>query len=844
MPDILPISMSEGVTDRKIPILVVDDAQDNLDLVEALLGSEGYENIHLASSGAEALAALSDHPDIGLVLLDMMMPGMDGHQVCRRITESKEWGHIPVIIVTGAALLRNDALCKSFGAGAIDFITKPINEVELFARIHSALTLYQERVMRRSKGRELAESEEKFRVTFDQAPVGIAHVDLEGRILLINRHLCSILGYALHELLDQSFDCLCEPHQRAVRRECVENVIIGESAFLEAELTLVHKQGNAVWVHLTVSALREPSGNPRYFIHVVEDISERRRAEDDLRLAATVFDCSAEAIIIADARANILKVNRAFTETTGYAAENVVGKNPRLFSSGMHDEEFYKAMWAILNATGQWQGEIINRRKNGESYPSWLTISAVKDDEEEVCNYVGMSADITTRKVTEERLSFLATHDSLTGLPNRSLLTDRLQHAIDLASRQGKEIAILFLDLDRFKNINDTLGHDMGDQLLQRMARRLSNQLRKSDTLARWGGDEFILLLETAQKGQDAALVARRVLQVVSEPVEIMGCEIIVTASIGISIFPKDGEDPQTLLKNADTAMYCVKESGRTGFQFFTPKMNVLAQERFLIEAELRRALAQDELLLYYHPQIVIATGEIIAVEALLRWQHPTRGIIAPMRFIPFAEETGLILPIGEWVVRKACEQNRRWQEAGLGKIRMAVNLSRVQLNNRHLAKTIDEILRETNLDPELLEIEITETAMMQNVQSGISVLRELGMLGVHIAMDDFGTGYSSLCNLRNLPIGTIKLHWSLIRDVPTATDDVAIAVAIISLAHNLRLQVVAEGIEREDQLSFLREQGCDRAQGFFFFRPMPAEEVEQMLAKGAVVPGFGERKG
>ncbi len=838
--DTFPFSILESLTDRQIPILVVDDAQDNLDLMEALLLSEGYENIRLASSGPEALATLANHSNIGLVLLDLMMPGMDGHEVCRRICQSEQWGHIPVIMVTGAALRRRDALNKSFSAGAIDFLTKPISEVELLARIHSALTLYRERVMRQRKVCEVAESEEKFRIIFDQAPVGIAHVDLNGRILLVNRRLCSILGYADGDLLERSFEDFCQGQHGACLDEGVKDLIAGEVAYLAVELALVHKQGSTIWVHLTVSALWEPSGIPRYFIYVVEDFSERKRAEENLRLAATVFDCSAEAIVITDPQANIVKVNRTFTEITGYADETAVGKNPRLLSSGIHDETFYKSMWATLTAFGQWQGEISNRRKNGEIYPSRLTISAVKDHKGEICNYIGISADITGRKVAEERLSFLANHDPLTGLPNRTLLGDRVQHAIALANRRGSEMALLFLDLDRFKNVNDTLGHDMGDLLLQRVGERLSEHIRKSDTLARWGGDEFVLLLETIRRGEDAAIVARRVLQLLTEPIEVAGYEIVVTASIGISLFPKDGENSQTLLKNADTAMYCVKESGRNNFQFFTPEMNILAQERFQIESDLRRALTQKELVLYYQPQLEIATGKIVGVEALLRWQHPGRGMISPNQFIPLAEETGLIVPIGEWVIRTACEQNRQWQEAGFGKLRMAVNLSRLQLNDHHLAETVSQILRETNLQPELLEMEITETVMMQNLQIGISILQELGALGVHLAMDDFGTGYSSLCHLRNLPIGTIKIHQSLIRDLPAATDDLAIASAIISLAHNLRLKVVAEGVEREEQLAFLRHQACDKAQGFLFCKPMPAAELEKVLTQGNLVRNLG----
>jgi diguanylate cyclase (GGDEF)-like protein/PAS domain S-box-containing protein len=580
MPNILPISISEALSDRKIPILVVDDARDNLDLMEALLLSAGYENIFLALSGAEALATLANHPGIGLVLLDMMMPGMDGHQVCRRIAESKEWGHIPVIIVTGAALLRNEALCKSFGAGAIDFISKPINEVELFARIHSALTLYQERVMRRSKARELAESEEKFRVTFDQAPVGIAHVALNGKISMANQRLCDMLGYQCDELLGFVFDQLFEPKSRIAHQSCVAELLERPASYQAVELPLVHRQNRNVWTQLTVSPLRETTGKAKYLIYVVEDISERKLAEDGLRLAAAVFDSSTEAIIITDANAGIVKVNRAFTEITGYRSEEVIGRNPRLLSSGRHDASFYAAMWSNLADAGQWEGEILNRRKSGEIYPSWLTLCAVKNDKGITTNYVGISVDITMRKATEERLSFLANHDALTQLPNRILFSDRLQHAMARAQRDALVMAILFLDLDQFKDINDTFGHTMGDSLLQSVGNRLLRHTRESDTLARWGGDEFILLLESIHSAEETALVAQRTLEVFAEPFRLDGHEISVTSSIGISLYPRDGHDVQALLRNADTAMYCAKESGRNNYQFYASEMQKMVPKR------------------------------------------------------------------------------------------------------------------------------------------------------------------------------------------------------------------------------------------------------------------------
>jgi diguanylate cyclase (GGDEF)-like protein/PAS domain S-box-containing protein len=588
---------------KQIPILVVDDSRDNLDLMEALLLTEGFERVLLASSGQEALSHLASHPDIGLVLLDMMMPGMDGHEVCRRITQSEAWRHIPVIIVTGGALRRNEALEKSFAAGARDFITKPINEVELLIRIGSALTLYRERTIRLRKTLELEESEEKFRVTFDQAPVGIAHVAVDGKILMANQRLCGMLGYDHADLLNLVFQQLFEQKNRDTHNRCLEKLLEGSVSYCTFELPLMHRQNRNVWTQLTVSPLRDPHGKTKYLIYVVEDISERKFAEDGLRLAATVFDSSTEAIIITDAHAVIVKVNRAFTEITGYHPEEVVGKNPRLLSSGRHLALFYEAMWSKLIGTGQWEGEILNRRKSGETYPSWLTLSAVKDDIGKITNFVGISVDITMRKEAEERLSFLANHDALTGLPNRILFSDRLQHAMARAHRDILQMAILFLDLDQFKIINDTLGHTMGDSLLQSVGDRLLRHIRESDTLARWGGDEFILLLEKIRSAEEAVQVAQRILRVFAVPFTLDGHEISVTASIGISMFPQDGREVQNLLKNADAAMYCAKELGRNNYQFYTPQMQRVVPKRLCLKTDSPSTRGKESIAVPFQPR-------------------------------------------------------------------------------------------------------------------------------------------------------------------------------------------------------------------------------------------------
>lgn len=824
--------LPEDFPDKSIPILVVDDTQDNLDLMEALLASEGFENILLVSSGRKALDLLAARHDVGVILMDMMMPGVDGIEVCRQITSSKALDHIPVIIVTGGALRHNEAVQKSFAAGAIDFVTKPINEVELFTRVHSALALYRERVIRHHKTRELAESEEKFRITFNQAPVGIANVDVDGRFLLINQKLCEMLGYCEDELLDHPFPEICGPQNGDEYRRQLKQFMDAGMDYHAYEVPLVHKDTRTIWSRLTLSPMKDASGVPKYFIFIVEDITERKNFEDNLRLAATVFEASAEAITITDAQANVLRVNSAFTSMTGYSDHEIVGGNPRMLKSGTHGREFYQNMWSTLNDTGQWQGEIWNRRKNGDIFPAWLTLCAVKDGQGRTTNYVGISRDITLRKEAEERVSYQASHDGLTGLPNRSLFHDRLAHAIAHANREKHELALLFLDLDRFKMINDTLGHAVGDFLLQSVVKRLTAGTRETDTLARWGGDEFIVLLEKIKGSQEAAVTARRLLDLLAKPFCVQGQEVFITGSIGISLFPKDGEDVQSLLRNADIAMYRAKELGKNDYKFYTVSMNATALEQLRLETELRHALDKDEFVLHYQPRINVVTGEIVGAEALIRWNHPERSLLWPRDFIPLAEENGCIIPIGEWVLRTACNQCLKWQASMGQPFTVSVNISTQQFKRDDITTVVAHILRETGLHPSLLELEITETVMMENMDKAIDTLRALSELGVKVSIDDFGTGYSSLGYLKRFHIGALKIDQSFVRHIPANSDDTAIAMSIISLGKTLKLKVVAEGVETAEQLSVLRNYRCDEAQGFLFSQPLEAGQLTEVMTK------------
>jgi diguanylate cyclase (GGDEF)-like protein/PAS domain S-box-containing protein len=544
-----------------------------------------------------------------------------------------------------------------------------------------------------------------------------------------------------------------------------------------------------------------------------------------LDLFSQVFENSGEAIVITDAERNIVVVNQAFTLITGFDLADVMWKNPKILSSGRQTPEFYRAMWQSINETGRWQGEIWNRRKNGETFPEWLSIGAVKDENGQVVNYIAIFNDITQRKESEQRIQFLAHYDALTKLPNRTLFGDRLLYALTVAKRSGKKVALLFLDLDRFKSINDSLGHLSGDLLLQSVADRLKSCVREMDTVCRQGGDEFMVLLTEIDKAEDAAHIATKIVTAMSAEHFVESSNLIVTFSIGISIYPDDAVDSQAMIKNADAAMYHAKEKGRNNFQFFTPDMNAEASERLVLESDLRRALQQGEFVLHYQPQIDNNNWKIVGIEALIRWQHPAKGMIPPARFIPIAEECGLINAIGEWVLKTACIQNKKWQDEGLLTVPMAVNISALQFHQKHFKETIARALRESGLEPGYLELEITEGITVKDIETTVYLLNELKLMGVLISIDDFGTGYSSLSYLKRFPIDKLKVDQSFVHDLSTDADDASIVQTIISMGHGLRLKVIAEGVETADQLAFLKEQHCDEIQGFYFSKPLTVDD-------------------
>jgi diguanylate cyclase (GGDEF)-like protein/PAS domain S-box-containing protein len=565
-------------------------------------------------------------------------------------------------------------------------------------------------------------------------------------------------------------------------------------------------------------------------VKLKQEVIERRRAEAGLKLAANVIESSNEAIIITDIHGNIVDVNGAFCRVTGFTKQEVIGRNPKMMQSGRHDDQFWKDMWDTLNKEGHWKGEVWDRRKSGEIFPKFLSISAVANDNEVVTHYVGIFSDISSTKHTEKKLEQLSHYDPLTGLPNRMLFRDRLYQALLKGKRTGELVALMLLDLDGFKNINETLGHKSGDTLLNMVSQQIRSSVRKSDTVARLGGDEFALVLTDFAHMRSLDFLARKLLFRLAQPIKLSGRKIFITASIGISVSPNDGSNVDRLLQSADTAVHHAKNNGKNRFQYFSEEMNEKALDRLELETSLREAIQRNEFLLYYQPQIDLATERIVAAEALIRWNHPTKGLILPGRFIGLAEETGLVVPLGEWVIEKACRQSVQWQKDGLPPIRIGVNVSGHQIVGSEIVPKVLHILQQTGLDPVLLELEMTERTLMQDTEMAMEILNELKGIGVTLSIDDFGTGYSSLSYLKKFPVDKLKIDRSFVKDVGDDPDDEAIVKAIIAVAHSLKMTVIAEGAETKEQVAFLRDNDCDEIQGYYFSPPLPPENFTQLL--------------
>jgi diguanylate cyclase (GGDEF)-like protein/PAS domain S-box-containing protein len=696
-------------------------------------------------------------------------------------------------------------------------------------RTHQIELEMQNEELRRAQ-LELQEAHARFVELYDYSPAGYLTINPAGTVLEANLTIAEMLGVERGLLVKQPLSQFVHESSQDAYYLCLQKQKETKTA-KTMELCLHHKGDGWFWAGVECRPVLEEDGSLKEFYLIISNINERKRVEVQLRQAAAVVENTAEAVMITNSDNKIVLVNNAFTRITGYAPDEVIGKNPRILKSDRHDLEFYTNMWSTIDKNGSWQNEVWDRRKDGEIFPAWLNITRVNDENGDLANYVSVLSDISSIKQSQAELDFLAYHDPLTNLPNRLLFSDRLKQALRHARREKHNVAVLFVDLDRFKNINDSLGHAVGDKLIQLAAQRIKGVMREEDTVARLGGDEFIIAMGELHNTQDVVTVAKKLNEEFQSPFIVGEHELHVSLSIGISLYPQDGEDGETLIKNADAAMYRAKDYGRNNFHFYIEELTATVFERLTMETALRKALEQGEMEVYYQPQYAMKGGALVGIEALLRWHHPEEGLLHPSRFIALAEESGVIMELGRWVLRQACGQMQQWLQAGYSPQRISVNVSAIQLQRGTFVQTVEEVLAETGLDARYLELEITESVIMQKTDWGIKALNRLKSLGVRSAIDDFGTGYSSLSYLKTLPVSRLKIDRSFVQDIPDDVNDVAIAKAIVALGKSLQLSIIAEGVETEEQRELLSALGCDDVQGHFYHPAMPADEIGKVLA-------------
>lgn len=819
-------------------ILVVDDTPENIhDLVDAL--SDEYR-IMVATSGSNALELVHGATPPDLILLDILMPEMDGYEVCRRIKVTEAGNYIPVIFLS--VMDSAEEKVRGFSVGAVDYITKPFDIDEVRARVRTHLELAYLRsnleLMVKERTSALQESEARYKRITDGLTDYQYTVRIENENAVETTHslaCVAVTGYTAEEfatnpnLLIQ----MVAPDDRELVMENVRQALAGNNVS-PIEHRIIRKNGEIRWVRSTIILFKDASGKLLSYDGVIKDITERKRAEDELRIAAITFE-SNEGMTVTDARAAILKVNPTFTSITGYSAEDVIGKTPHILSSGLHDASFFDAMWKSINSAGSWKGEIMDRRKNGEVYPAHLTITAVKDINGIVTNYVGTFSDSSESKAAADKIKYLAFYDSLTGLPNKRLLIDRLQLAMEFNVRSGNKGALLFIDLDDFKTLNETLGHDLGDVLLQQVAQRLESCVRECDTVARTGGDEFVVMLEdlSTQPLEAAAMaevIGGKIIAALNQPYQLATHISHITPSIGATVFIDNKREIDNLFKQVDIAMYQAKKAGRNTLRFFDPQMQEAINERVALEGELRTALENRQFQLYYQIQ-VDNFHRPLGAEVLIRWIHQERGLVSPAQFIPLAEETGLILPIGLWVLEAACAQIKTWEHNPFTRnLVLAVNVSAKQFNQIDFVPQVQAIMQSYNINPTRLKFELTESMLVENIGEIISCMNALKGMGIQFSLDDFGTGYSSLQYLQQLPLNQLKIDQSFVRDLALGIKDNSVVRTIIAMAKGLNLDIIAEGVETNEQREILHLLGCDQFQGYLFSKPIPIEQFESLL--------------
>jgi len=794
-------------------VLIVEDDEAARLTTSITLEQAGYRVME-ASDCASARERFAEcKPDI--VLLDVLLPDGDGFSLCREFLAQPQGRDLPIAMVTGLDDINSIHL--AYESGATDFITKPVSWGTLPYRIQF--------ILRAQKAlNDASISEEKTRALLAGIPDVILRIDRNGHVIdmQVGAYVNEMEEWVVYD--SATGQGQLPAHVRQVLEPQLQSVFAGKGEQLvEFEWSQAQKKQRIWEVRVILRQSNE-------VVMVFRDITRRKQQEAELRLWAKVFEGSNEAILITDAHLNIILVNKTYEKIMGYTEDEVLGVDTAKVGAQLHSHSFFRNMVHILKERGYWQGELINKRKNGEKFPTWYSISQVLNAEGQPENYIAIFSDISERKKSRERIDFLAHHDSLTELPNRALLNDRLEMAINTAKRRDEKVGLLFIDLDRFKNINDSLCHSAGDQVLRQTAARLCAAVRTDDTVARLGGDEFVVLLPRVRDERSLAEVAIKLRDEILRPYVLEDMPLHLSPSIGIAVFPDDGDNPSTLIKNADAAMYLAKEKGRNNYQFYTPVLNARTLDRLKLEYDLRLALEQGQFELHYQPQIIAGSKKLYGAEALVRWRHPERGLVPPNHFIPLAEEIGLIIPLGAWVIAEAARQVNVWHKAGLADLVVSVNISALQFHQSGFLAEVQELLARAGTDPSSLELELTESMLMSDMELSIQVLQAFRDQGYRIAIDDFGTGFSCLNYLRRLPANILKIDQSFVRDMQSDSASLAIVTSIIRLAESLGMDTIAEGVETADEYALLADQGCRLMQGYHFSKPLPPAQFEEWV--------------
>ncbi|MCK9374464.1 MAG: EAL domain-containing protein [Sulfuricurvum sp.] len=874
--------MNHATHTKKIHILVVEDSLTQAEEIRFFLENDNY-TVTVCHDGEEAYEWLErgeQLPDV--IVSDVMMPRMDGYELCKAIRSDDKLKAIPVILLT--SLSEPHDIIKSIEAGANKFLTKPfdhkrlpevidelyintqrrsVERMEMGIRLmfggndflitadkvqildlllssyedsyYKNIQLQQtrseleklnakleEKIQERTK--ELRIQEEKFRTLAEHTPDLIVRIDRHRDIVYMNKSMENLFDIFSEELIGKPISELDDISIGGLYSHFVNELFeSGKEIRTEFEIQTPH---GLIWIDSTFVPEYDEKGEIEYVLKVSSNITERKKAENELRKLTQAVEQSPSSIIITDREGKIEYVNTIFTETSGYLPGEAIGKNIEEIQTNPMEEKSCDEILDYVTGGHLWHRELMSHRKDGTESIESVKISPIYDTDGTITHCMVVKEDITEKKRAEERIHYLANFDILTGLPNRVQLEERLKYSIEIAKRHNGELAVMFLDIDHFKDINDTLGHHIGDMLLVEMAKRFQSILREEDAVSRLSGDEFVFMVSHTNL-QGIIYVVQKLLETIATPLTIELNELMVTASIGIAIYPMDGSDNETLTKNADAAMYQAKQDGRNSYRFFTKAMQERSARNLQLSNALHHALERGQLHIVYQPQISLVEDRVIGAEALLRWSHPELGNISPAEFIPLAEDIGLILPIGEWVLRNAIREAKGWREKGLSPMVVAVNLSAVQFRHPRLPEVITKILDEVGLPSRYLELELTEAVAMHNPQGAISVMDHLHDLGIRMSIDDFGTGYSSLSYLKQFKVYKLKIDQSFIREITDDSDDKAIVNAVISMAHSLGLQTIAEGVETVEQLDYLHKQGCDEIQGYYYSKPLLPDDFE-----------------